>query len=565
MSLHRLTSFLVLLPSAAAVASASIRSAGAIPALVRQSTRTEQEHGHDSQATLAAVDGLGRVMMRGPSPPLAASSPQKHDLASPSPGPSDELPLEAALEGKAALEEQGKKSQWSRLLTGYQLVFPEPQHPHHLWSFAFIERRWRAARGITTSLRSSSQQEGSEPLCAWFSGLLLSLALVGLLMARVGESLKVDMQRDRQAELVAMRGRPCWTVCCACSVAFLSLSAFLLTLFVLKAMTWRLHNLIPENSSSNDDNGLVVDSSGAIRYAKHPGERAYEAGQGVALSVALACFVILRWRRHDSVQITWALLAQFAVRGATFSAILATVLELIGSWGLNYEGITQQGSDRFTDTDKLATSGTTLGVVLLMLVVGVSEEFAKACAVVWGTWFSVAAVQNAGPQLCGKGCRVLVESPRALMLVGLSVGCGFMTVENAGYLVASSLSYDKNDSAFADRIVRVLIILTRAGLNLHPWLTGITSARLARVVFSRSDGTFTVREFFQAMSVSVLIHSTFDLLVMMLPGLLAMPLPLAYWLTCRHLFSKEWVSCEPAIESAGAAADPVEERTEGQR
>lgn len=561
MSVHSLTSFLVLIPSAAAFASASKRSAGTNPGLIRQSTQSEQEHGDSSQASLAAVDGRGRVLMSGPPPPHRAP-PRAPGLAGHSPGASSELPLQAAYRSTAAaLEEQVKRSQWSRLLTGYQLVYPEPQHPHHLWSFAFVDRRWRAARGIANSARSSSQQEGSEPLCVWFSGLVVSLALLGLLMLRAGESLKVDMQNGREVELVAMRGRPCWTSCCACSVALLSLSSFLLTLFVLKAMSWKLQ---PGAGSSNDDNGIVVDASGEVRYAAHPGERAYEAGQGVAFSVALACYVILRWRRNDSVQITWALLAQFAVRGATLSAIIATVLELIGQYCLMHEGMTtHQGSEAFQSADRKALGGTSLGVVLLMLVVGISEEFAKACAVVWGTWFSVAAARRAGPRFCGNGCRVLVESPRALMLVGLSVGCGFMTVENAGYLVASSLSYDKNDSAFADRIVRVVIILTRSGLNLHPFLTGITSARLARVVFRRSDGTFTIAEFFQAMSISVLIHSTFDLLVLILPGLLVIPLPLTYYVACRHLFSKEWGSCELATNAADSAADPVEGRSAG--
>jgi RsiW-degrading membrane proteinase PrsW (M82 family) len=326
---------------------------------------------------------------------------------------------------------------------------------------------------------------------------------------------------------------------------------FLVTLLVLSAAG---------TTSSDPTEGEVVDyDSGVVRQPRHPGERAYEAGQGVALSVALMALVIFRRRHLYNVQISSGLLSHYAIRGATMSACIASGLEIVGVLVLKHiTGL--DNADLMPTPEKYSGGFSLLPVAVTMALVGASEELAKASAVMLGAWLVAGAMRLDPPSCCQKLRRVLVESPRALMLAGLAVGCGFMTIENVGYLLSAGLMYDKDDSVAAERIVRCIIVGVRVGLNLHPWLAGITAARMAQVTFGqgRESLTFSFKEFVWVLWPASALHAAFDFGLVGLPGVLAMFLPICSWLGARAIFNQEWDKYET---SRASEADPSEELT----
>merc|ERR1719265_244565 len=190
-------------------------------------------------------------------------------------------------------------------------------------------------------------------------------------------------------------------------------------------------------------------------------------------------------------------------------------------------------------------------------MVAVIEELSKAGAVIWGTWLSASALRLAMPG-CSANCRLLVESPRALMLAGLAAGCGFMTIENVGYLISSGLIRDDGESVIVDKLLRWAIMVVRVVMNIHPWMAGITCARIARLTRGRDSLSISVKEFAWALYPAVLIHAAFDFGLLAL-SIFAMFAPMMAWFGARHIFEKEWEAFEPDVENA---EDPSEESTE---
>jgi len=380
----------------------------------------------------------------------------------------------------------------------------------------------------------------------WAVGFFTSLLALGFAASHVGGKMKVELQpRD---DLAQARGRPCWTFCCAAWVVVLAGITFFFTLLVLSSVG------LESRTDGYDGEGVVLHKS------RHPGERAFEAGQGVALSVGLMALLIFR-RRHDySVRISSGLLAQYAIRGAVLSCSIAAVLEISGiSFVEKMTGLRE--SDLLPSADKLSGPGPLLlGVFLSMAMVGVAEELAKLAAMLFGTWLSASAVRLEPANYWRQMWRVLVESPRALMLAGLAVGCGFMTLENVGYLLSAGLMYYKEDSAVAERIIRCIIVGVRVGLNLHPWLAGITSARVASLCFGQGRPylSLSFSELAWALWPAVALHSGFDFGLVALPGLVAIFLPPFAWIASRHVFNQEWDKFASSVQDN---TDPTEEST----
>lgn len=437
--------------------------------------------------------------------------------------------------------------------------------PHQIWSVALLAKRWwrtrhDGGRGIRkpshiADLDDPMPQDDEEvdekgsDLQGWSIGFIASLAALAFVVARVGGQYKVEQQPDE--DLRAARGRPCWAYCCAISVVMISLLTFLCTLFILSAAGVR-------SNTSDDHPGYVVNDNGAFRKAGHPGERAYEAGQGVALSAAFMGFIILSRRHSQSVKVSSSLLAQIAVRGATISVLAATAAEVSGIYCLRcLTGMSAKSLLPSPDQLQLNGASACVAAAATMLLVGVSEELAKAGAVLCGTWLSAAALRSATPRWYLRPFRLLVESPRALMLAGLSAGCGFMVLENVGYLLSAGLMYDKGDSVVAERAIRCIIVAVRVGLNLHPWLTGVTCARIAKVAFAegRDTPSLSFREFVWVLWPSVALHASFDFGLLALPGMLALFLPFVSWFVSRSVFDREWAS----YETRTVDADPSDE------
>lgn len=426
--------------------------------------------------------------------------------------------------------------------------------PHRIWSVVFLAKHYlhparHAAHLPVLAPSPSPGEESSEQGDSvtrgssyehWTAGFLASLVALGALSAHVEGKYKVEMQPED--DLLAARGRPCWISCCAASIALLSLLTFVTTLFVLSASGQRRY--------------APVDSD--LRKVGHPGERAYEAGQGVALSVALMGFLVLYRRHSHSVQISLSLLAQFAIRGATLSVLIASVLET--SWIVGLTRVTGMPPSALTPSPGKQID--IVGGALTMIVVGLSEELGKAYAVICGTWLSAGALRLEAPHWLFRLWRVLVESPRALMLAGLCVGCGFMTLENVGYLLSAGvMTGDKDDSAAVERFVRCLVVAVRVGLNLHPWLCGITCARMARVAFGeeRESLKLSCKELAWAVWPAAAAHGAFDFGLLCLPGIVAIFLPTVFWLGARWAFDREWAAFDSSARTL--ENDPSEEAT----
>mmetsp|Transcript_14818 Transcript_14818/g.33713 ORF Transcript_14818/g.33713 Transcript_14818/m.33713 type:complete len:260 (-) Transcript_14818:460-1239(-) len=220
----------------------------------------------------------------------------------------------------------------------------------------------------------------------------------------------------------------------------------------------------------------------SLTQVDSPGERAFEAGQGVALSVFVGIFILCSWRHSSSVHLRLDLMAQFAFRGAVLSSFTAGVLEVVGSMVVSATRLAVTSSPQGH-----LMEGFNVWTVVMMVVVGASEEFSKFLAMIWGSWYKEDKLRSGPLARCSCVWPMLIESPHAMMLVGLSVGFGFMVIENAGYLLSVACIEDedgidaesKPEVDIALRIMRLVTIVIRVLLNLHPYLSGIVAACFA--------------------------------------------------------------------------------------
>jgi len=274
---------------------------------------------------------------------------------------------------------------------------------------------------------------------------------------------------------------------------------------------------------------------------QNPGQRSFQAASGVALSAFIACATILSWRFAGQVSITTALLAQFAFRGGTLAISVAVALEIFGSIALLMFGVE-----------------TSLGH---MMLVGFAEEGAKLLAVILGVHLLAASLEQPDTDCVLKAMRVLVESPRGLMLAGLAVGYGFMVVENAEYLISSASvpgqetvmpGSQRNErvDGFAMQFFTFLTVAVRVFLNIHPWLAGISASRVAEVVFEQRQQKLRVLvvDFLRAVWPCALVHAAYDLAVVSVP-VLSMLAPPLFWYLSRRQFSISWTCAEKAVDA----------------
>lgn len=83
-------------------------------------------------------------------------------------------------------------------------------------------------------------------------------------------------------------------------------------------------------------------------------------------------------------------------------------------------------------------------------------------------------------------------------------------------------------------------LIVRVLLNMHPWLTGISAGRVARVTqWSRASPNLSMYEFAWAIFPSAAVHALYDFVLTVQPvlGLPGIPACFAY---CLWRFSKEW-------------------------
>jgi len=385
--------------------------------------------------------------------------------------------------------------------------------------------------------------------------LTATMCFAALLLSVFKSRKRVVLDED-DPEHEMERGRPCWNVSCPLAGVLLCLVVFKMTLLQV-AVQNDATNLQPIQNETLAGHTMTV-----YQYPiTNPGLRAFMASVGVMLSLAVAFITLLNWRHADQVKVTLALLAKVMLRGATLSLMLAMALELAGQALLSDVGLSNRNS-------------VSLGTFLVMLVVGFSEELAKLAAVACGSRLSVAAlaVPDTGcSSICSAWCRALLADRRSLALAGLAAGFGFMTVENAGYLMASASmppkfyqekgEHGKDVPSAQDMdggavtFVTAITICVRVLLNIHPWLSGVSAIRAGNRAFG--DGAPTVcsglLDMIKAVWPSALIHCAYDFALVAGPGILGIFLPFVFWYGSRRHFSDSW----PADDGAEAATrDP---------
>jgi len=432
------------------------------------------------------------------------------------------------------------------------LTFDVPIRPalvgsHHFRFLDFFRRmsNHQSDRGIILSLTESSasaKAAGGLTLGVWFVAFLFAIWSMAMLTRLLCNNMEVPEQPDA-GDFQKERGRPCCNYLCAALLFFLCFATFWMTIL----------NVAMVNTSIKKEPTTMDGNTTVTKFPiQDPGQRGFQASEGVALSVVIACVTMWNWRCYGAVRIASALLAQFVLRGGTIAIIVALVFEIFGSIALSAVGLAFP--------------------LLNMLLVGFSEEGAKMAAVVFSVWLSADAI-GTQPGCCLQCWRSLVESPRALMLAGLSVGYGFMIVENAEYLISSASTPGEKrtspgntpDEMQGGAIVNFftcVTILIRVLLNIHPWLAGYSAARIADVAFKqrREKALLGCSELLWAVWPSAVIHAAYDFLIVAVPflGLFCPPL---FWYFSRRWFYFEWDQVEPPSEALGAQAPPGDTKT----
>jgi len=363
----------------------------------------------------------------------------------------------------------------------------------------------------------------------WTCGFMFSMLTLGLITWGFILYVSHFVEMPKDDELDSVRGRAAWSYMCPGILLLLSTACFFMTVSSVRMVNKDIIRNPVSEPYPGYANVTVTRSP-----ITEPGKSGYEASVGVALSGVVACILTFAWRARGDVQVRMAVLGQYALRGATISAFIAMFLEIIGGAVLASSGFVEQGLS--------------LGNLLMMIIVGVSEEGGKLTAVLLGTWISAVALKQAAPSCC-VCTRLLIESPRALILAGFSAGFGFMIIENVEYVMAVASTppthYSSDDQedegANALMVISIFTICVRVLLNLHPWLTGWSAARLANLVFSEARDTAipTFGELLWCIAPPAAAHAAFDFLVGG-PGIIALFMPLTFWLMARWSFMKEW-------------------------
>lgn len=414
------------------------------------------------------------------------------------------------------------------------------------------QRRFRLLRfAMRAYERNMSGVDASQASLTWTLWFFLGLVIMGCFTWFFCDRLQVGPSHSAAAEdegnavaeaanLARARGQPWWTHMCILSVLGLCTAVFWSTVTSIEMVNAHTQ-LHPEYYQYAPDGSIMT----VTRYPiSQPAKNGFESGQGVAFSAAMASILTFGWRYQGALRANAALLAQFAMRGATLSLVIAVMLEILGEYLLTYANID-------------AAEGATFGNLFMMIIVGASEEGAKLFAVVVCTVLTTSALERSRGGYCNV-YTLLVENPRTLMLAALAVGFGFCINENAEYMISTAcqppMKYTYADDAVGKvgegslQTVMIFTVLVRVLLNIHPWWTGISAARLGSLAFSpERDGQAlpTTLEFLWAIWPSAAAHASYDFIVSSgLPGMVAIMAPPGFWYASRWVFQDLWQKFE---------------------
>lgn len=439
--------------------------------------------------------------------------------------------------------------------------------PRGRGTFRFVKTLLCSASGEHLSLMQTdldNRSRGSKLL--WWAGLSALLLFLGLLTRYVCNKVPVLAAFPEDPHYEKARGHPRNVHWCTFLVVVMTWAVFGIALATISVLNTEIEEH-PETTETIDNEVKTVTRS----LIESPGQRAFIASITIPLSMMVAVLTLTGWRRTGSVPIRAALLAQFISRGATFAVVIALLVE--GAGGILANNV---------------SAGEFFGTLLVMSITGFAEEGAKVFAFVVGTCLSTDSAEAS----LHRHSRwfvsvVLVESEHALMLAGMAVGFGFMTAENAGYLLDASttppMTYTDDDGKTTSvpgssvTAMAVTIMCVRLFLNIHPWLAGISASRVARIAFKDGHGniSLTFWELLVCFFPSAVVHAAFDFIISIVPvaGIVAVP---GIWLGVRMWFRWEWMSRENgagmiaprpqaagpndrgAMQDAGALVDRVE-------
>jgi len=363
----------------------------------------------------------------------------------------------------------------------------------------------------------------------WLLLLVLCLGLAGWQITRLNEQLKVE--GNDMVDSVPGHGHIFWFHLFSAGTVTITIAVF--------TLAWLEVSVIRLSLSENTQLGEELKEEGLALKLDDSGWRAFESGIIVVLSVLAGSYWIFGWRKEGSVKLNNALISQLAVRGASIALLAAIILEIVSSKVFRV---------RMKDEGD-SPSQALISAAKITLIAGINEEFAKAFSVTWDSVTTQAALASRPTGCCGHQT-ILLNSPQAMMIAGLSVGLGFMTIENASYIIAmvvvpmavpvnGELDPTEETLTWASGL---LVVIGRVAFNLHPWLAGLTSGRMARSVFATGEGRTMplVMDFLIAMLPSALIHSAYDFALMTLPINIGMCAPPAFWLLSYALFAREF-------------------------
>lgn len=438
---------------------------------------------------------------------------------------------------------------------------PRPQRPVRIGPALQALRRMAPSRQVSASSSSSSSEllieqglRSAAPLRASVTTMVHTTTSTALMLALVILVTNVCViafsavyctegadQQESSGIVARARGQSRWLIFGCAVTTSMSFAAFLLTFPVVQFKDKAVTESFKPHAA--DEKALC----------------AFIAGAGVALCASWAQMLLLSFRYAGKVPISRALLAVFFLRGTGLSLVVALGLETLG-----LELVEQITGQEHTQPD-WDDSAAPLLFAVVTLIVGCSEEFAKLAAVFYGVWILAPALRRShedGSMGClSRQTCVLIESPKSMLLAGLAAGFGFMTIENAGYFVMVTSECDSKEASHeVQALMRVVVILVRIFLNLHPWLAGYSASQSARLIFAspmREAPALQCAEILRCMGLSAIIHGVYDFLVVVLPPPLALFVPYTCWVCARKAFISEWEfwnsEQQRAIEPHGTA------------
>lgn len=401
-----------------------------------------------------------------------------------------------------------------------KIAGPAPRHLR-LRRYASDTLVWYGSNG--TTMRNAQAHAAASSPVLWGARTVGGLLVLSFFLKMYCDRARVELPDD--GKYPEERGSPCWNPFCVACLGVLLLFTFWMTLVQVSLV----NASVGQSPVSETTTGGHTTTTTKFPI-KDPGERSFQACIGVAFSASMGCMTLFYWRHSGNVAISSGLMARYAARGGTISCFIALVLEMLGGSLLGSLGIEIPAT--------------------MMALVGISEEGAKMTAFLLGTWLIGSAMEETTPRCCGQWWRVLIESPRALMLAGMCTGFGFMIVENVEYLISSAATpgertaVDGKDTemvgAAAVNFATWFTIAIRVILNIHPWLAGITAGRIATIAFQHNY-TFAwlrVEDMMWAIWPSAFAHGLFDLLVgSPFLGIFMCPLT---WYLLRREFWRLW-------------------------